>query len=139
MSTASNLRHRVLLQQPIPIEDGYGNARQVWADVAEVWADVAPLQSRERLAAAQVQSIADHRVMIRYMPGVLSTWRIVWLRGDGNVAMEITGDPVDVGGRRRWLEITASTGVRGALDAVAGAASPGATLTVPAGTEYVVP
>lgn len=72
---AGGLRHRVLLQQPVRIDDGAGGAVQSWETIAELWAAVLPVSGDERLSADALTGRLTHEVWIRYRPGVTRAMR----------------------------------------------------------------
>lgn len=74
-ASAGALRHRVVLQQPVRVDDGGGGAMQTWETVAELWAAVSPVGGEERLTADALTGRVTHEVWIRYRPGVTPAMR----------------------------------------------------------------
>lgn len=74
---AGRLRHRVTIQKPVETQNTYGEAEVRWQDVATVWASVEPLRGREYLAAKQMVSEVEVRVVIRYMAGITAKMKVV--------------------------------------------------------------
>lgn len=109
--TAGMLDQRITIQARAAGQDALGNASGAWTDVATVWARARPLRSRELFAAGQTQNVSDVEFTIRWRADVTHAMRIMW-RG---VAHEITGAPIDVDGQRQWMELLASSDIRGAL------------------------
>lgn len=74
-TSASTLRHRVVLQQPVRSDDGGGGATQTWETVAELWAAVLSIGGEERLSADALTGRVTHAVWIRHRPGVTPAMR----------------------------------------------------------------
>jgi SPP1 family predicted phage head-tail adaptor len=75
---AGKLRHRVVIQVPAQTQDPQtGEIVNAWVDFATVWASVEPLSVREFIAAQAGQSEITARVVVRYLPGVLPTMRVL--------------------------------------------------------------
>ena len=121
MSTlAPRLRHRITFQEQVETRDSEGAVtiswENVWLDsdteLEDVPAEVLTgagryVGSTEFVGAGQVQSEVSARITVRWFPGLLASWRILW---DGRV-FNIGGDPeTDVTGRREW-RIKATAGV----------------------------
>lgn len=104
--TAGQLTQRVTLQQRVTTTNAIGETVSTWADVATVWAGAEPLRGRELFAASQAQSSVSVRLTIRWRAGVDAGMRVVW-RGE---PYAIEGEPIDVDGRREWLELMCSKG-----------------------------
>lgn len=105
---AGQLNQWVTVQAPSSSVDALGQRVETWADVFEDWAQAQPLRGREFFAAGAMQSEATVRFRLRWRAGVAANMRVVW-RG---VAHAIVGEPIDVDGRQRWLEIMAAAGIR---------------------------
>lgn len=80
MSTASELRERVTIEQPVLTDDGYGGKTQSWATLTTVFAHVTPLllTAREREIGVQTNASAGYRVEIRARTDVRASMRMVW-------------------------------------------------------------
>lgn len=74
-----------------------------WADLCSVWASVKPVTAREQLRAGGIDSETNYVIRLRYRPDVNDQCRILF-RGQ---VLNVVG-VVDVDGRRRELEITAT-------------------------------
>lgn len=79
---ASDLKHRVDLQQPTRTPDGQGGASVAWATVASVWAQVTPGNGGERVVAHGLREQSPYDVRIRYRPDVSAQWRVLWATTD---------------------------------------------------------
>jgi SPP1 family predicted phage head-tail adaptor len=78
---AGEFNRRVQLQKPTFSTDSEGRTSETWATVMTVWAAIEPLQGRESLLAAQVQTTLSHRVRLRgelRSLGITARWRIVY-------------------------------------------------------------
>lgn len=72
-----NLRHRVVIQQPVETQDANTGAVNVsWSTFATVWASIEPLSAREFVAAQAEASKVTARIKIRYRTGVTAKMRI---------------------------------------------------------------
>lgn len=78
---AGDLRHRVTIQRPRMQDDrdSTGQPSSPWPDVVDVWAAIEPLSSRESFSAQQAQSVATHRIRMRYRTDVDSTCRVRYI------------------------------------------------------------
>lgn len=108
MLAAGDLRERVTLQQRAETLDSIGENTAGWVDLVTVWANAEPLSGREYFAAGQQQQVVDVRFRIRYRSDVTGLMRVVW-RGEPH---DILGPPINVGGRREYLELMAMKGSR---------------------------
>jgi len=90
---ASDLRHRVALQQPADTPDGAGGYTRAWTTIATVWAQVTPGTGGERVIAHGLREQSPYDVRIRYRSDVTAAWRILWATTDpyGN-AINVTLD-----------------------------------------------
>lgn len=72
MSTVkiADLRHRVLVEEPVRTPDGGGGAIQTWSPIAEVWAAIRPLNGSERVVADTIAGRITHEIWIRWREGV---------------------------------------------------------------------
>src|SRR4051812_42730757 len=102
---AGTLRDQINVQAftPGPGNEQWGPDGGQWSDLATVWASVTPVTAREQLQAGGIKSETSYAIRVRYRPDVSGQNRLVYR---GNV-LDIVG-VIDVGGRRRELEITAT-------------------------------
>lgn len=108
--TAGRLDQRITLQQRVAAVDAAGQDNYTWAPLAalaEVWASAEPIRGREFFAASGEQAAVDVRFTIRWRGDLDGTMRLVW-RGRPYALM---AEPIDVQGRREWLELMCVTGV----------------------------
>ena len=96
------LRHRILiLQKDATTTDTDGYPTKTWEPLFSAWAKVEPLAGREYFQAAAAQAQHQVRFTIRYRRGITADMRLRWDSQD----YEIKGPPIDLGGRRKWLQI----------------------------------
>lgn len=89
---ASELRHRVTIQEFVEQVDEYGTPTgQAWQDVCTVWAAVEPIQGREYILLQNTQSELTARIRIRYRPGIKPAMRVVY--GDRIFDIQSVIDP----------------------------------------------
>lgn len=75
---AGKLRHFVTLESLNVEQDTDGAQIETWiSEFDNVPASIEPLSGRELLAASAVNSKAATRIVIRYLPGVMPTWRVL--------------------------------------------------------------
>ena len=98
MTSPSDLRHRLTLQEVQRVSDGAGGATTSWTDVAEVWAQATPVGGSEGVEAGRLEGKRAYEIMLRYRDGVRPAMRFVF----GTRVLEIL-TVADVGERRRWL------------------------------------
>ncbi|MCD8502943.1 MAG: phage head closure protein [Bacillaceae bacterium] len=73
-----SLRHRITLQKLTVSTNSNGFEVATWEELKTVWAAVSNLQGREFFAAAAVQAENTVKFIIRYLPEVDTTMRIVF-------------------------------------------------------------
>lgn len=74
---AGRLRHLVAVEEQVTVINSYGESETAWVPFASVWAAIEPLSAREFLAASQVQSAVTCKIVMRNLPGLLPSMRIV--------------------------------------------------------------
>lgn len=72
------LRHRITLQKPIISTNPNGFEVVDWQDLKKVWAAVSNLRGREYYAAATVQAENTVKFIIRYIPDIDNSMRIIF-------------------------------------------------------------
>ena len=96
------LRHRITFQEPVREQDPVSGASvNTWATIAgydQVPAEVLTGPGREFRAAGAIQAETTARINLRWFPGLLPTWRILW---DGRI-YNIRSIEVDATGRREY-------------------------------------
>ena len=75
---AGRLDKRIIIERLEATEDEIGQPVEAWIPTYSVWAAIEPLQGREYLAAMAVQAERTVRIRIRYLPGIVSTMRVVY-------------------------------------------------------------
>src|SRR5262245_32080883 len=99
---AGLLRHTVKIEEAHEARDTMGGVIVTWKEYATVYAAIEPLTGREAIQAAQLQAQVDHRIRIRYLPGVVPKMRVT----HDERAYDIQA-VLDVEGRRRELHLMA--------------------------------
>jgi SPP1 family predicted phage head-tail adaptor len=102
---AGDLRHRIIINYNAQTDrvDSNGVPFPDWQTLATVWAQREGVSGRLFYLAAAIQSEQDITYTIRYRTGIKVMMRII----DGTDTMEIKLPPIDVDGRRKFLEIHA--------------------------------
>lgn len=97
---AGNLRHKITLQRPAGGDLSDPNGATEWEDYATTNASVLPLRGRELWEAKAAQSTIDHRIILRWRPGVKRSTRVLL----GNRKFEVQYI-IDQGERHEWLQL----------------------------------
>lgn len=103
---AARLRHRVTFQAQATVRDSEGVQQTSWdtaqldsaTELEDVPAEVLTGPGREAVIAGQTNADTAARITVRWFPGLLPSWRILW---DGRVYNIRTFD-TDMTGRREW-------------------------------------
>ena len=103
---AARLSESIIIRRKASTRDPLTGAESPgWVNDAPIWAEARPLRSREFVAQAQAESEIEVVITVHYQEGITADSRIIW-RGD---TYELTGQPVDVGAKKRWMELNART------------------------------
>lgn len=79
MNLASELRHRVMIQQKGPDRDADGYPISVaWTEYKKLWAKVTHLSGKDLIAAQANQSKVVARLKLRYRKDINTTMRVVY-------------------------------------------------------------
>lgn len=103
---SGTLRDRITIQKPTTAlrDNQWGRTGEQFGDLAtNIAASVLPITAREQLRAGGIQSETTYTIRIRYRSDVTDQCRVIY-RG---LTLDISS-VIDVGGRRRELEIVAS-------------------------------
>ena len=103
MIRAGKLRQSITYRAKTVTVDEYGGPVEAWADYATVRAEAAPIIGKDLLSSMAAQSTAEIRFRHRYVDGITSAMRLVW----NGVEHEIIGEPANVHGLNRELEVLA--------------------------------
>jgi SPP1 family predicted phage head-tail adaptor len=95
-----DLRHRLMVEQPIDVADGAGGFTRGWALLAEVWGAILPRTGGEGVEADRFAGRVMHTIWLRHRPGIVPGMR---LRA-GPRTFDIAS-VIDVAERRRWLRV----------------------------------
>jgi SPP1 family predicted phage head-tail adaptor len=79
------LRHKITIEHVTEVQDENGNITNDWAIFLEDWAQVTPLAGAEAFQARQLDASLDHRVQLRYRPGVRPKMRVRFQEPSGIV------------------------------------------------------
>ena len=108
---AGDLRQRVTLYRKSRTPDGRGGFDETWSEYATVRARVDTPSASERFFAQGQEDAVTHRFILRYRTDIESTDILVW-RGEVYTIRR----PIDIEGKRRWLQLDASISARVAVD-----------------------
>jgi SPP1 family predicted phage head-tail adaptor len=108
---AGRLRHRVVIQYPVEIQDETNGAINViWADLATVWAAIEPLSAREFIAAQSEVSKVTSKIIIRYRNDIDAKMRLYHFSKD--MYYNIEGILADKDSGLEYITLPVSEGVR---------------------------
>lgn len=93
------MRRRLVLEAPVETPDGLGGATQAFATVAALWAQVEWLSGGERWRAGRPEQFANHRIILRWRPGIDAGQRL----RDGERVFDIRAVDDPDGSRRRLI------------------------------------
>ncbi len=90
---SGDLRHKITFEARINISDGMGGVRTIWKPVitsisAAIWA----ISAKEQIQASQVVMTVTHRVRIRYIANINSSYRIKYGKRYFNIVSIINPD-----------------------------------------------
>lgn len=91
-------RRRFVLETPLDEPDGFGGHLRRYVAGPVLWGSIARVGADERTRNGRSESVATHRVGLRWRPGVASGMRLA--AGPRRFAIRSAGDP---DGRRREL------------------------------------
>ncbi|MCK9569857.1 phage head closure protein [Candidatus Pacearchaeota archaeon] len=75
---AGTLRQRVTIQQPVKTANSIGEDEITWSTFATVWMKIIPASGQIYYAAKQADSRVNGYFSMRYLSGVLPTFRILF-------------------------------------------------------------
>jgi SPP1 family predicted phage head-tail adaptor len=70
------LRHRIAIERVTETRDTDGSVIETWSTYATVQASIDPISGREYFAAQSVQADVTHRIVIRYLSGIVPKMRV---------------------------------------------------------------
>jgi SPP1 family predicted phage head-tail adaptor len=76
--SAGRYRHRITIERPISGQDDYGAPIEGWEPIGTFAASIEPLTGREYIAAFAVQSEISTRLRLRYVAGILPSYRATY-------------------------------------------------------------
>ena len=76
MIDPGELRHRLVLEQPVETPDGAGGVSRSYATVTTLWAAVVPVTARGDVVAEDLSATVTQRIVIRSGPEVTTRHRL---------------------------------------------------------------
>jgi SPP1 family predicted phage head-tail adaptor len=70
------LRHKITIEAVQEVQDENGVISEVWTTFLEEQAQVMPLTGIEAVRARQLDATLDHRIRLRYRPGIRPKMRV---------------------------------------------------------------
>lgn len=106
---AGQLRHRIIVDEPVTTQDDTGAETVVWAVLDTVWGAIEPLNGRERLLAGGINATTDTRIRIRWSSLMEQVTPRCRLLHQGVIYNIESIAHIDMG--RREIEIMATSGI----------------------------
>jgi SPP1 family predicted phage head-tail adaptor len=75
---AGQLRHKIVIEQPIQVVDELGGRTPSWSPLTTAWASIEALSGRELAFARAYASTVDYKLTIRYQPGIRPEHRVTY-------------------------------------------------------------
>jgi SPP1 family predicted phage head-tail adaptor len=94
------LRHRITIEQVTETQDADGSIVEIWSPFAVVQASIEPASGREYLAAQSIQADVTHRIILRFLTGIVPKMRVNY----GSRIFDILS-VINVGERNRELQL----------------------------------
>ncbi len=104
---AGKLRHRVVLQANVQVQDSAGDWVQGWHSMGTVWAAIAPVSGREFIQSQGTQAEVTARITVRARNDITAGWRVV----HGAMVYDIKGVLPDVDSGLEYLTLVCTQGV----------------------------
>lgn len=107
---AGQLKNRIRLQRPNPMQAGDGSEDVTWVDVATVWAAVLPVGGRESARTNQTLAVGDTRIKMRWssqVSAINATWRVL----HGEVIYNIKAPPINTRSENIEIELICESGL----------------------------
>lgn len=105
MFTPGAMRYRIVIERPETTRNNLGEPVVEWQPVATVWAAIKNLTGREVVANSRQEFTLTHRVVIRDLPGLLPSYRIMWEGRRLEINTVLSVRPHEV---VRWMELLCS-------------------------------
>jgi SPP1 family predicted phage head-tail adaptor len=101
-------RTMITIQARTDTPNARGELIPAWADLVDVWAEPTPIRARDFFGGGKEQLPVDVVFRIGWRAGITASHRVVWR----DEPYEISGEPIDIDGRMRTLELNCIKGVR---------------------------
>jgi SPP1 family predicted phage head-tail adaptor len=70
------LRHRITIEQAAENQEPDGSVIEMWSIYATAQASIEPVSGREYFVAQSTQADLNHRISLRYVPGITPKMRV---------------------------------------------------------------
>jgi len=77
-SGIGELRHRIVIENLVLVDDNQGGFSETWQVFATVWAKIKPALKDERFYANKIEFQSIQEITIRHLDGLLDTMRIIF-------------------------------------------------------------
>lgn len=75
---SGKLRHKICIETKATMRNSLGEEVVTWTPFLYAWASIEPLSGREFFLAQQTQASVDHKINLRYQPGIRPEMRVSW-------------------------------------------------------------
>jgi len=106
LPSVNGLRHQITLQNRSTADDGFGQEKQTWIDVANCFAQIEAVSGLSEVSGSAEASPVKYVMFIRYRAGVNARMRLIYA---GKV-FEIDA-VTDMEERHKWLQIECTQGL----------------------------
>lgn len=111
MLSAGRLRHRLVLQAPVEVQDvNNGAVTTTWQNLANIWGAIEPLSAREFIASDTIDSEITTRITIRYRANISAKMRLYHAKK--NMHYNIEGILADKESGLEYLTLPCSEGLK---------------------------
>jgi len=74
---SGNLKHKIIIQTYSGPQDDFGEVTKGWSDFEMAYASITPLSAKEFFKAGTHNEVS-HKIIIRFIPGIIPKMRIVF-------------------------------------------------------------
>jgi SPP1 family predicted phage head-tail adaptor len=76
LTDPGELRHRLVLEEPVEADDGAGGVTRSYQTLATIWAKLTPVSARGEVDAVTLGATVTHRIVIRARGDVTTRHRL---------------------------------------------------------------
>lgn len=106
---AGQLRHRILVEEPITSQDDTGDELVQWFSHGRVWGSISPMNGFEKSLRREINAAMDTKIRIRWSP-TMDRMNAKWRLTHQNVIYNVVSI-ANIDMARREIEIMAGSGI----------------------------